>query len=96
MVLPWSGALVGGAGGCARAVWQADQDAGGGGECDMELVDVSRGGVELEEFLGACFARGRDQFEEWFIDELVICCGDEQGDGGEAGGAEEPGVALFA
>lgn len=78
MVLPWSGGFVGGAGVFVSVFREADQEAGDGGECDMELVDVLGGGVEVGEFLGAWLTGGRDEFEEGFVDELVISGGDDE------------------
>lgn len=82
-----------GTGGC---LWQgqADKNTGYGGKPNVDLIDSAGSRVQAIEFLGARFSWWSDEFEQWFVDELVVCDGEQQSSGGEACGCSAAVLVL--
>jgi hypothetical protein len=63
---------------------QAGKNTGYGGKPNVDLIDSAGGRVQAIEFVGARFSWWSDEFEQWFVDELVVCDGEQQSSGGQA------------
>lgn len=63
---------------------QAGKNTGYGGKPNVDLIDSAGSRVQAIEFLGARFSWWSDEFEQWLVDELVVCDGEQQSCGGEA------------
>jgi len=73
---------------------QADENTGNGSEPHVELIHKAGSRMQAIEFLGPRFAWGSDEFEQWFVDELVVCYGDQQGGSGQSCGCSTAMPAL--
>jgi hypothetical protein len=79
-----------------RGQRKADEDSRDGCESDMDLIDNPRRPMQPVKFLCACFSWRCDQREERLVDPLVICNGDQQGEGSNPSAGNRTNAPLVS